>query len=586
MDQKAAYLATIPPFDRLPPEQLERVAARLDDVSFPPGGWLVRQGAVPEGGLLILTAGRASIIAAAEGEDRVVGECGPGDFAGLTGALTGEPHPVGVRADTAAACLRIPEDGLALCLAVPEFAAYFSRMLARRLRRTYREFTQEHDCRRVGVDAEPAFRRSVRELMRTPVFTCGPGLTVRELARFMQQQGLSAVVVTQGADPVGILTARDLVGKVLAAGLPVTAPVEAVMSAPVTTVPWDAPYTEALLTMVRGGFKHLPVTDPGGRLVGLVTMGDLVRARAEGALALVDALQQEQSIEGLAAMVTRIDELLRVMLAEGWQPSQILQMITGLNDRLARRILALGVERLGPPPVEWCWLHLGAAGREEQVRRTRQEHALVYARPEPGAGTYFADLARFVTEGLVACGFPVEPGAPLATEDAWRRPLADWQFWVLALPGRHGLEASLAAFLDFRPVAGHLHLAAALREQLHTAAGTVPGFLGRLAQPDLAARTDPAAVVTNLLRALALKHRLTETSTLGRLHGLVRHGALTKDEGDWLEIAYQTLLRVRLQEALSPNLPATLPVALRDALTAVARLQEWAASSLGLSQPR
>ncbi len=613
MPQRARFLVTVPPFDRLDPHTLQQVADLVEAVRVGPQTWLVRPDEPSDGSLRILTSGTAVIVAATGVEEQTVGTCQPGDFVGLSGALTGAPHPVGVRTDGAAELLQVPRPALELCLTDPGFAAFFSRTLAERLYRTYGELVREYAGRTRGAGTPP-WRRRVADLMRTPAATCAPGLSVGAVAGRLRSGGISSLVVVAGDRPVGIVTVTDLVSKVLAADRHYATPAEAVMTAPLHTVAPEAFYDEALLQMVRLGIKHLPVVGGQGRAVGMLTLGDLARVRGEGTLSVVDRLEREETLAGLAEAAGRIDEVLRVMVADGAGPAQILPVMTGLYDRLTRRIIALGVARLGEPPCDWCWLNLGSAGREEQFARTDQDNALIYAGPTPQVDAYFAALAAYVVDGLQRCGFARCPGDVMATNPAWRRSWPRWRAQVQAMVQRPQPEQIRLAtiFLDFRPVAGNYALAEALRQEVWAATEAMPLFLYHLVRDDLAnavpigplrllrtplwgerkgrlnLKTAACVHVVDLLRALALRHRVAATSTLGRLQAVVRAGALGKDEADWVEIAYQTLMRLRIQEAVRGQ-AAGEPVgneillsrlsepersALKDALVAVARLQE------------
>lgn len=610
-------LARIAPFDRLPPEVLDRVAGMSRSGEMAPGDWLIRQGADSRGKLLGLLVGKASIIAEGDGEERTVGCCGPGDLLGVTGALTGAPHPVGIRADTRVQYIEVPQAALELGLANPHFAAFFSRTLAERLRRAYRELVPDDALRR--LDAQ-LFRRRIGELMRTPLVTCSPELPVQAVAGILALHGVSSVLVTAAEQPVGIVTDRDLVTKVVAAGLPGSAPVAAIMSAPVRTIGTDALHYEALIRMLQAGHKHLPVIDAEGRAVGMVTLTDLARARGEGALRVVGQIERAATVADLRQLAPRIDDVLRGLVADGLKPAIILPVVAELYDRLTRRLITLAVESLGEPPCDWCWLQLGSAGRCEQFSQTDQDNALIYAGEGERVDAYFAQLAHLVVDGLADSGFARCPGNVMATNPAWRRSLTNWRFQVLQMVHQPGPDQIRLAtiFLDFRPVAGTHALATALQEQVWVGAEAVPLFLYHLVRDDLSHRVpvglsgmvktpwwgqhrgqinlkgDACVHVVDLLRALALKHRVAETGTLARLRALVRLGAVGRDEGEWLDIAYQTLMRLRIQDALrrtdageppSPyielrSLSGPERESLRDALVAVARLQEAVGSAL------
>jgi CBS domain-containing protein len=89
---------------------------------------------------------------------------------------------------------------------------------------------------------------------------------------------IGAVVVLDGEKLVGILTERDYARKVALAGLSSRdAPVTAIMTTEVVTVPPQHSVDECLALMTARRVRHLPVID-NHRVVGLVSIGDLVKA--------------------------------------------------------------------------------------------------------------------------------------------------------------------------------------------------------------------------------------------------------------------------------------------------------------------
>ena len=109
-------------------------------------------------------------------------------------------------------------------------------------------------------------------MSRDPV-TVTPDDTVAEAARRLHKHQVSAVVVTDGDVPVGILSERDIVRLVVDGQDPTATPVRGRMSARLHTLPPDADEDEASQLMARQGIRHVPIVD-GGRLVGMVSLGD------------------------------------------------------------------------------------------------------------------------------------------------------------------------------------------------------------------------------------------------------------------------------------------------------------------------
>lgn len=120
--------------------------------------------------------------------------------------------------------------------------------------------------------------RAVIKLIQNRDFlTATPEKSVRAVAAHMKQYRAGAVLVVapESGALVGICTERDLAFKVLAEGLDANATtVGSVMTANPETVPPEALFGHALHRMFEGGFRHMPVVDPKGRPIGVISARD------------------------------------------------------------------------------------------------------------------------------------------------------------------------------------------------------------------------------------------------------------------------------------------------------------------------
>jgi CBS domain-containing protein len=117
----------------------------------------------------------------------------------------------------------------------------------------------------------------VRDGMSTTVLSVGPGHSLREAARLMSQRRVGAAVVLDpdGQGP-GIITERDLMDSVAAGQDPDTERVAQHLTADVVFAAPEWSLEEAAVAMVRGGFRHLLVTEGGG-IAGVLSVRDIVR---------------------------------------------------------------------------------------------------------------------------------------------------------------------------------------------------------------------------------------------------------------------------------------------------------------------
>jgi CBS domain-containing protein len=117
----------------------------------------------------------------------------------------------------------------------------------------------------------------VRDGMTKLVLTVGPHHTLRDAARLMSERRVgAAVVMDPEAMGPGIITERDVLTSVGSGQDPDGERVAAHMSSDVVLASPEWSLEEAAVAMVRGGFRHLVVTE-GGEVSGLLSMRDVVR---------------------------------------------------------------------------------------------------------------------------------------------------------------------------------------------------------------------------------------------------------------------------------------------------------------------
>jgi CBS domain-containing protein len=188
----------------------------------------------------------------------------------------------------------------------------------------------------------------IRDLMTADPITIAPDSPVRDAARIIRDRDVSCLPVVRDDRLIGILTTGDLADRVIAEGLPAETLVGDVMTPDPMTVDTAALGYDALVAMTERRITHLPVVE-AGRLVGV---------------------------------------------------------LTGTNLRL----LTLAEAKLGPAPVPYLWLACGSQGRQEQTGVSDQDNCLILDdAATPADDAYFAELAKFVSDGLTRRGISTAP---------------------------------------------------------------------------------------------------------------------------------------------------------------------------------
>lgn len=141
---------------------------------------------------------------------------------------------------------------------------------------------------------------SVLELCATEVAAVSTESTAAEAIRLMLERHVGAVAVIDAQGRIaGIFTERDVLLKLALSGRDLeTLPVRDVMTTPVELATPETTAGEALATMVERHFRHLPVAGGDGKLLGMLSIRDLLQWRIDDLSQELDSLEQYVSNDG------------------------------------------------------------------------------------------------------------------------------------------------------------------------------------------------------------------------------------------------------------------------------------------------
>ena len=469
------------------------------------------------------------------------------------------------------------------------------------------------------------YREKLRSIMDTDVYACSPLCTLRDVVKDMADRNISSVIVIDHMkQPVGILTERDIMKRVIAddcVSLDSTPISEVMTSDPVTLHPENTIY-RALSVLSERHIKHLPLIEDG-KIVGIVTMRQLLKLRYPEPLTLIEGIREATEIATLKAIKNKLPQMAGERLESGRTAYDIVVMISLINRDIHRRALELAAEGLGVPPVPYCLYLTGSHGRLENLLTPDQDHGMIIADSEQNYqyDQYFIDLGVRFSDYLDQIGYVYCPGYLMSSNPLWRKSLSEWKqqinYWFEAQVRELGRYVTV--LFDAASIAGEVDLFKELKDYAFTALGRhhevfrvlheeegghrVPlGLLGRFVTDKKGAHKGQLDVkksglifVVETIRILALQHNIRETGTLKRITKLVDGGFIHSNDGEYFESAYQVLLHYALKsqiakasrgekldtyidpKILSPRDKDTL----RHALKAVSTLQDLVASEFG-----
>ena len=547
------FLHTVPPFNTLETEDLEKLSRKLEAAYYPQGKQIFESSPPP--GLAVIRKGAVRLV---DQEHRFLDKRSEGELFGHSIYFHGELKEYVAEAEEDCLLWHLTQDDFAdLCEAYPLLEEYFSSHLHTRL-------SAAAQVRTTVTQVQDLLRR---EPVIVPCQT-----SIREAAQLMSRENVSSVLVMQDGELGGIVTDKDLRQRVIAAGVDSGQPICDVMTENPMWLPADSGIDAALLLMMRENCHHLPVVEDG-RPVGLVTAGDILRSQSEHPLRLVRDIHKRDSVEQLVRLSRRLPSLFERMVTLGRDVEQIGRMVTHITDAFTIRLIQLAEEKLGEAPMHYAWVVFGSQAREEQTARTDQDNGLVLERKaNEEEAEYFAKLAKFVCDGLDQLGYVYCPGEIMALNVNWRVSLAKWKRhfdgWIDEPEPKSVMHSSI--FFDMRCVHGRRRLVKELLEYAterakdnrifrRFMAGNVLahrppiGFFRRFVQEDDGTHSEGLNLkhrgivpITDLVRMRALEGGVQDANTFHRLEAVTELGIMNRSDARSLRDALVLINRIRL----------------------------------------
>lgn len=455
---------------------------------------MMLQADTPRQGLLLVLQGIAEVfVKNGAGHEEVLEVIQKGDivgfsslaeFLGFTRAEKSQTT-VEVRAVEEVQALLIPFSVLAKRWDDQDVHDYLLTQVAIRLKDVYGSLAEQVKLAKGMGEGETILAR-VQDLMSEKIISVAPETSIQDAAQKMAEASTSSVLVVEGNQLKGIITERDIVGRVVAKGLSYQEPSNKVMTPNPVTISRFAYYYDAFSEILLKGIKHLPVIDQG-KISGIVTLTDLLRKKNDSVMKTIKKIQQADEAS-LPDVKTAIYEITETLLRDRVPVFALLDIVTKLYDRLISRAVELAVEALRKqgltPPVPYAFYLMGSSGRGEQFMLTDQDHFLVYA--ETSDHAYFKRLGEEITRKLEQAGYARCKGLMMSSEPQWRGSLLQWQDrvrkWMLQSTNENLLLAQ--NFFSYRFAAGSAELHGEFEQKLTELLERSRIFLFRMVQAE------------------------------------------------------------------------------------------------------
>lgn len=307
----------------------------------------------------------------------------------------------------------------------------------------------------------PLLHSPVSTLATRNVHVALPSLTIQQAAQMMTQKRVSSLLIMDEDEKVqGIVTHKDMTSRCIAVNADLQAPISSIMTADLISIRGDTPAFDALLTMTRKHLHHLPVIDDG-KLKGILALSDLIRSEEQNSAFLVSSVNRAKKLDDLIQCSQRIPQMQMQLVNIGADASHVGKAVTAITTAITRKLIKFAEDKFGPAPVPFAWMAAGSHARREQTSHTDQDTALIIDNAmQPEHDEWFLNLAKYVSDGLDACGYIYCPGDVMSSNPKWRLTQKQWHELFTSWIKKPQTDALLhsSIFFDMRVIHGEKSL--------------------------------------------------------------------------------------------------------------------------------
>lgn len=479
------FLKKIPPFDFLSDEELESIFENLAIEFYPKGSKIHVQNGPPGEHLYVIKKGGVKVYVESDDEaETLIDYRSEGEQFGLLSLVSGDRSRANIVSIEDTICYLIPKKKvLALLQSNPRINQYFLKsFFINFIDKSYDETRKKYTG--IGESDRKLFTTQVIDLVRRKPITANCDTSIRAAAAEMVRQKISStVVVDDSGKPLGMVTDRDFREKVVARGLDVDEPIQAIMSSSLVTVEADEVCFEALLRMMRHKIHHILVMDDDN-LKGMVTNHDFMVLQGASPTVLVKEIEKARGIDDLSTTVPKLCKVTHALIREGAKAHNITGFITELTDKIINSVIDRLDKEKGAAPLPYTLFFFGPGGRRELTLNLPLALGIVYEdtddpEEKSHAEAYFRDFLKNLNESLSACCPRFLGGGGLVLD--WIKSFSGWKFFLSQDAKQTGLEDNLADFFEIRPIRGDIGRVLQLRDYLLERAATDKNFMDSLA---------------------------------------------------------------------------------------------------------
>ncbi|QIH36432.1 DUF294 nucleotidyltransferase-like domain-containing protein [Sphingobacterium sp. DR205] len=589
-----SILKSTPPFQALPDSLQLSIVDIFNEYRFSKDTLVYRQNITDMDGVDLIFEGEYETFFLDDLDNKRLTEIHhrPYCFGGISVLLNRTKALKSVIAKKGTVIYRLPRKNfIELCNANEEFFHFFTNSFGRRmLDEEFSHFVKSPaSFEESYFAADQLYSRKIEHIIYKDIVASTPETPIYEVAKTMANQKVSCLFIKEDDSIIGYVTDMTLRDNVVARQIPVDHPIVEVMDNPIVSISDQSYLYEAVLKMFRTKSRYLLV-EKEGNYVGFLSRNRLLSEQGQSPLVFIQSVKLAETLEELGEKWNNVPEIIHQLLGRGVNAEIANQVITTVADSIALKVIEKVIGEIGEPPAKFVFMVTGSEGRKEQTLMTDQDNAIIYEdkanEQRELVRDYFLRFASQVSDHLNTIGFSYCTGGYMASNPEWTHSLSHWKNnykkWIEESIPENAIKFS--TFFDCRRLYGDQEIIDQLKEflniELQRPNDRFFAFIAKNAlqyEPPLtffkAIKTQTIGSsevfnikkamtpIVDLVRVYALKNRIYEENTGGRLKQLLDLGVFTQEQYVELHQSYYYLMSIRLKNQanqiriakLSPN---------------------------------
>ncbi|MDR2274130.1 MAG: DUF294 nucleotidyltransferase-like domain-containing protein [Sphingobacterium sp.] len=473
---------------------------------------------------------------------------------------------------------RLPRKNfIELCNSNDEFFQFFTNSFGRRmLDEEFSHFVKSPaSFEESYFAADQLYSRKIEHIVYKDIVSCSADTPIYLAVKMMAQEKVSCLFIKEADAIIGYVTDMTLRDRVIAERVDAASPIVEVMDNPIVSISNQAYLYEAVLKMFHTKSKYLLV-ESEGNYVGFLSRNRLLSEQGQSPLVFIQSVKLAETLTELRDKWNNVSEIIHQLLGRGVNAEIANQVITTVADTIAIKVIEKVIKEIGQPPAKFVFMVTGSEGRKEQTLMTDQDNAIIYEdkanEQRELVREYFLRFASQVSDHLNTIGFSYCTGGYMASNPEWTHSLSHWKknysTWIEESIPENAMKFS--TFFDCRRLYGDQAIIEQLKDfltvELQKPNERFFAFIAKNAlqyEPPLTffktIKTQTVGTtevfnikkamtpIVDLVRVYALKNRIYEENTGGRLKALLDLGIFSQEQYDELHQSYYYLMSLRLR---------------------------------------